>query len=49
MNKVYILGGAQTDFERNWKKKEKEWWHFLRRLWLMDLERLAFPLMILEI
>ena len=42
MNKVYILGGAQTDFERNWKKEGKG-------LWLMDLERLAFPLMILEI
>lgn len=23
MNKVYILGGAQTDFERNWKKEGK--------------------------
>ena len=22
-NKVYILGGAQTDFERNWKKEGK--------------------------
>ena len=24
MNKVYILGGAQTDFERNWKKEGKK-------------------------
>ena len=23
MSKVYILGGAQTDFERNWKKEGK--------------------------
>lgn len=23
MNKVYVLGGAQTDFERNWKKEGK--------------------------
>lgn len=23
MNKVYIVGGAQTDFERNWKKEGK--------------------------
>lgn len=23
MNRVYILGGAQTDFERNWKKEGK--------------------------
>ena len=23
MDKVYILGGAQTDFERNWKKEGK--------------------------
>ena len=23
MNKVYILGGAQTDFERNWSKEGK--------------------------
>ena len=23
MNNVYILGGAQTDFERNWKKEGK--------------------------
>ena len=23
MNKIYILGGAQTDFERNWKKEGK--------------------------
>lgn len=23
MKKVYILGGAQTDFERNWKKEGK--------------------------
>ena len=23
MNKVYILGGAQTDFSRNWKKEGK--------------------------
>lgn len=23
MNKVYILGGAQTDFERNWRKEGK--------------------------
>lgn len=23
MNKVYLLGGAQTDFERNWKKEGK--------------------------
>ena len=23
MNKAYILGGAQTDFERNWKKEGK--------------------------
>lgn len=23
MSNVYILGGAQTDFERNWKKEEK--------------------------
>ncbi len=24
MNKVYVLGGAQTDFERNWKKEGKK-------------------------
>ena len=23
MGKVYVLGGAQTDFERNWKKEGK--------------------------
>ena len=23
MSKVYILGGAQTDFERNWTKEGK--------------------------
>ena len=23
MSKVYVLGGAQTDFERNWKKEGK--------------------------
>ncbi len=23
MNKVYVLGGAQTDFERNWSKEGK--------------------------
>lgn len=23
MNKVYVIGGAQTDFERNWKKEGK--------------------------
>ena len=23
MNKVYVLGGAQTDFERNWTKEGK--------------------------
>ena len=23
MNKVYIIGGAQTDFERNWTKEGK--------------------------
>lgn len=23
MNKVFILGGAQTDFARNWKKEGK--------------------------
>ena len=23
MNKVYILGGAQTDYERNWTKEGK--------------------------
>ena len=23
MGRVYILGGAQTDFERNWKKEGK--------------------------
>ena len=23
MEKVYILGGAQTDFERNWSKEGK--------------------------
>ena len=23
MSKVYILGGAQTDFERNWRKEGK--------------------------
>ena len=23
VNKVYILGGAQTDFERNWSKEGK--------------------------
>ena len=23
MSKVYILGGAQTDFERNWNKEGK--------------------------
>ena len=22
-NKVYVLGGAQTDFERNWTKEGK--------------------------
>ena len=24
MNKVYVLGGAQTDFERNWRKEGKK-------------------------
>jgi len=23
MNKVYVLGGAQTDFQRNWTKENK--------------------------
>lgn len=23
MNQVYVLGGAQTDFERNWSKEGK--------------------------
>ncbi|MBM6804593.1 thiolase domain-containing protein, partial [Mediterraneibacter glycyrrhizinilyticus] len=23
MDKVYVLGGAQTDFERNWSKEGK--------------------------
>ena len=23
MNKVYVLGGAQTDFERNWSREGK--------------------------
>ena len=23
MNKVYILGGAQTDYQRNWSKEGK--------------------------
>lgn len=30
MNKVYILGGAQTDFERNWKKEGKNMTALLR-------------------
>lgn len=30
MEKVYILGGAQTDFERNWKKEGKNFIGLLR-------------------
>ena len=29
-NKVYVLGGAQTDFERNWKKEGKNMIAILR-------------------
>ena len=32
MNKVYVLGGAQTDFERNWKKEGKNQIGLLREI-----------------
>ena len=32
-NKVYIMGGAQTDFERNWTKEGKTFIAMLRRPW----------------
>ena len=25
MNKVYVMGGAQTDFERNWSREGRMW------------------------
>ena len=32
MNNVYILGGAQTDFERNWKKEGKNYFALLKEV-----------------
>lgn len=32
MKKVYVLGGAQTDFERNWKKEGKDFIGLLREI-----------------
>ncbi len=32
MEKVYILGGAQTDFERNWSKEGKGMLALLREV-----------------
>ena len=32
MNKVYVLGGAQTDFERNWTKEGKNLIALLREV-----------------
>lgn len=31
MNKTYILGGAQTDFERNWTKEGRMLLRFSKR------------------
>jgi acetyl-CoA C-acetyltransferase len=38
MNKVYILGGAQTDFERNWKKEGKGIVALLKEIMVDGLE-----------
>ena len=32
MKKVYVLGGAQTDFERNWKKEGKNFIALLKEV-----------------
>ena len=39
MNKVYILGGAQTDFERNWKKEGKGMTALLKEIVADGLEK----------
>ena len=38
MNKVYILGGAQTDFERNWTKEGKSMVALLKEVMSDGLE-----------
>ena len=32
MNNVYILGGSQTDFERNWTKEGKNYKALIREV-----------------
>ena len=39
MSKVYILGGAQTDFERNWKKEGKGMVALLKEVMVDGLEK----------
>lgn len=39
MSKVYILGGAQTDFERNWKKEGKGMTALLKEVMTDGLEK----------
>ena len=41
MNKVYIVGGAQTDFERNWKKEGKNMIALLKEVITDGLENVG--------
>lgn len=43
-NRVYILGGAQTDFERNWKKEGKSMIALLREVMLDGLANVRMSL-----
>ena len=40
---VYILGGAQTDFARNWTKENKHFSALMRESVLAALERWLTP------
>lgn len=41
MSKVYVLGGAQTDFERNWSKEKKSMVALLREVLEDGLENVG--------
>ena len=47
MSKVYVLGGAQTDFERNWTKEGKNVIALLKEVMTDALDQVesVFPIL----